>query len=483
MVWSIERLTDETGIQGEVLKGILTLAEKEEHPESALSDAQLSEVQKVLGDLIGDMSTNRKLAAMASMSKRDSGIGSLTINDLREISYRTRNLTLIEPHLDRIWIDFQDVISKQKQLDEREKISLKQFGILYDLAHLNKILKKYDELGFIEGNEKLKQLYAKTQRAETMISYLDKSFDQGFKMPAGAVAFDNTKDKSKILGKTLGFFDKLISLCVTRFGHASKGFAVETNGLVENKISHINPSYKEDKFSLRNYLYNEVYRIKIENLIDEDAKLLLNKHLGGGWLEQIQEKYSQIERMIHDGSSAHGHIVADVSTGRKVSIVTAPLHGGHKNIYINDHKNADIRDDIFGRGRWEEEGRRLDKIICSEFVGKTIIAAIQELNDEIAQKLGENGATNIPEQLIRSPISEKEKLHLLTPERLLTAMQERGALEQVKVPHELSQLVSKNVTSNFRSRIFGMRADSEKKMVSDSLEAPVSGPNTTKLNK
>jgi hypothetical protein len=82
-------------------------------------------------------------------------------------------------------------------------------------------------------------------------------------------------------------------------------------------------------------------------------------------------------------------------------------------------------------------------ILCSEFIGKTVIAAVQELNDDIVKQLEAKGVTDIPDPVVKSPISEKEQLHLLTPERLLTAMQERGAVVKVATPTALSQFVTK----------------------------------------
>lgn len=445
MVWDIERLEEETGIEKSTVEGIRALQIKMDNDNAELDSQQVASIQMMLESLIGNMEINKQLGIIAPLSKQDTGIGSITTSSLKDLSYRTRNLTTIDPQMDQIWSNFQEVLAGKKILAENEKITLKQYGMLYDLANLNKAFENYDKMGLIKGNVSLEKLYERTQQAATMVGHMDKSFNQDFKMPVGAVVLDNTQKKSEIYGKQLGFFEKIIAFFVTKFGHASKGMSVEKQGKTENRISHINPGYQEENVSLRNYLYSDVYKVKIENLIDDDTKALLKEKLGDNWLEQVERKYADIERQIHDGArSLHGHIDAEGGKARFAQIATVGLQGGHKNFIMKDHSNSSIRDEVLGRGQWAQEGRRESaKMLCSEFVGKTVIAAVEELNDVIGAELREKGVTEIPGPLIKSPISEKEKLHLLTPERLLHAMEERGAVERVATPSSISQLVTK----------------------------------------
>jgi hypothetical protein len=316
--------------------------------------------------------------------------------------------------------------------------------MLYDLANLNSLMEHYDQLGLIKGNKKLEDLYVQTQRASTMISHFDSTFSQSFKMPAGVIVLENTKQKALIKNTAMSFFDKIAVFFVTKFAHVSKGIGDE------NKVSHIQPHYKREELTYREYLYSDMYQIKIENLIDEKNKKLLKEKLGDDWPRQLQEKFAKIERDIHEKSIEDKdkdfvHSVGcDGTTQRYAKLATTKLQGGHKNLFQADHKNKDIRDEVFRKDHWVNAGGQIvTNLICSEFVGKTIIAAVQELNDVVVQQLKEKGVENPPDLLIKSPISEKEKLHLLTPERLLVAMQERGAVEQLEVSPELNKFVSK----------------------------------------
>ncbi|CEG56624.1 hypothetical protein [Legionella fallonii] len=474
MPMTLEALHQETGIAEQALINMRNMHKLINTPDTELEPQQRADIQTMMEGMIGDMSMNRQLDILAPMSGSDTGIGSLVVTALKDISYRTRNLKKIEPELDKIWENFEAAKDKGKILADNEKITLKQYGMLHDLATLNKTLEGYNEKGLIKGNEKLEKLYAQTQRAATMISHLDKTFNQTFTMPIGAVVFDDTKKKSEIYGKTLGFFERIIAFFVTKFGHASKGIAVENKeGKIENKVSHINPGYQQDKYNLRSYLYSDVYQIKIENLIDNDTKKLLQQHLGDKWLEHVQQKFGDIERQIHDQNrEGHMHITAEGGKGRFAQIATAPLQGGHKNILMKDHSNTDIRDDIFGRGKWEAEGRReQSKVLCSEFVGQTIIASVQELNDVLKKELQEKGVQDIPHPIVKSPISEKEKLHLLTPERLLSSMEERGAVVKVDAPKEISNFVAIDKTKDLRSQMKQMKTSEVQEVVEEEQQS------------
>jgi hypothetical protein len=453
MVMELYEIEQETNIPQEVLINI-RLLHKAVVDNVILPHDEKEKVQSLLVGMIGNQSLNRRIGTLSSMSCRDTGISTIATQPLKDISYRTRNLDQISDDLHEIWDNFQGVLSGSKTLEQNEKITLKQYGILYDLAILNATLETCDKLGLIQGNERLEQLYRQTQPAATIVSHLDNTFNQAFTMPTGAVVFDDTYKKSEIYGKELNFFEKLIAIAVTRYGHASKGIAKPSSkGEEVNTISHINPEYKKEQFNLRNYLYSDVYAINIANLIEPDKQARLKEHLGEDWLQQVEQLFSNIEREIHD-MGRNDHVLADGGKTRLIQIGTVALQGGHKNWLVRDHINDDVRDDILGKGRWDQESRSQSRILCSEFVGKTIIAAIEELNTQLKQKLAEIEVDNVPSVIVRNPISEYEKLHVLTPQRLLSAMEKSGAIEAVDPPQELSQFITtENVMRTVKTQL------------------------------
>lgn len=440
-----------TGIEETTLANMRLLSQILRRPKQEVPTEESTEIpneeptevptnlKNMLAGMIGDMSLNRQLTALGQMSARETEIDTMTIAGLKDLSYRTRHLNEIDAVLNDILLRIERA-QRGQTLEEAEKITLKQYGILHDLATLNSTLNNYNEKGLITGNEQLERLHHCSNNAVQIIGHLDKTFNERFIMPTGAVIFDDTKKKAQVYGKTLSFFEQSIAFFVTKYGHTAKGVYTKTGEIQENKMSHINPDYKQDNYSLRNYLYSDIYQINLNNLIDPSAKRLLEARYQENWLTSVQEKFDAIEKRIHAGNlGAHRHVTSEGSTARYAQIATTKAQGGHKNLFYNDHTNADIRDDILGENKWAGEQRGVSRVLCSEFIGKTIIASIQELNTILREELGSNAP---PTPIIKNPISEKEKLHLLTPQRLLIAMQKRGAIEQVETSPELSKVMA-----------------------------------------
>lgn len=441
MVWTINELIAETGsdLSPKILQTLRNFDKKYHDAKTALTPDEIKDIQDLLVDSIGNVEFNKKLSILAPYSGRDTGL-SIAAMLLKDFTYRTRNWDKISSDIDNIYTNFQDVAFEGNYLNERNKISLKKYGILYDLGNLNATMEKLNNMDLIRENKTLETLSEHAAHAAEICSHLDQTFNAKFKLPTGSVVFDDTYKKSEIYGKSMNSFENIIAMAITKYGHASKGIST-----VKNKISHINPTYLEENFSLRNYLYSDIYQIKLDKLIEKENQELLRQELGEQWLIQLELMYSNIERDIHDGAELlHGDIAAEGGKVRFAMIGTSYLHGGHQNKFITHHTNAAIRDQIYGKGKWAEvEKKAPRKLVCSEFVGMTVIAAIEELNTVVKQQLQEKGVENIPDTIIISPISEYEKLYLLTPQRLFAAMDERDALEKVETPREISKLVTK----------------------------------------
>lgn len=342
-MWDITLLEKETQIPKEKLEAFRALDRKLNHEGS---DLDISAIQKVLAESLGDVSTNKKLDSIAPYGRRDTGIGGEAIGIIKDFSYRTRHLNKIYNDLDTLYARFEQGKSGKK-LEASEKITLAQYGILYDLAYLNKHLNQIDDLDLINGNETLEKLFAQTKKAQSIIKYLDDTFDQSFKMPTGSVVFNNTVAQALIYQKHFSFFEKIIVFCVTKFSHASKAILDEQ----VNKISHINPTYKEEKLTVRNYLYSDIYKIKLETMINPSIQKSLKEKLGDDWLNQLECKYAAIERELHhQARERHMHITANGSMKTKTKIATLWLQGGHKNFFFSNHSNKEIRDNFLGCG-------------------------------------------------------------------------------------------------------------------------------------
>lgn len=76
-------------------------------------------------------------------------------------------------------------------------------------------------------------------------------------------------------------------------------------------------------------------------------------------------------------------------------------------------------------------------MICSEFVGKTTIAALVQLNRDLVEELG------LPEEtaVLELPFDKREKLSTLHPKRLLDLLMRKNCIVKVPPPPLLKQIL------------------------------------------
>lgn len=442
---------------------------KKLHIKETFSSDEAATLRGIFARAVGNMDVNRTISAL-SLDKNYAYLSSTTVNFIRDLSYRTRHLDKIRPRIDSIWNDFERSMNSKTQ-GLNDKISLEEYGILYDLSALHASLHEEYERDLIEDSPVLEALYEYTRRAKIMITYLDSQFAREFTFPIGSVVVSDIEKKDRIYGEKPTAIEKfcvfLLRNFVTKFGHAAKGISVGETHRPVNKMSHIDGidgKYKEETFSLRSFLYSEVYRIKLDALIDEQSKALLKENYGEDWLKKVEQIFSAIERSLHDNArDKHVDRVVNISPEVATSIATVKLQGGHKNKFCFHHLNEDIRNQVFEKElRANQNNSNSSSLLCSEFIGMTIIASIQELNNLIKADLVEKGVSKIPAKLIKSPISKREKLHLLTPERLIRAMDKRGALELI--PDE--SLTSKYITKDIKSRLKTIKIEDDGNLTS-----------------
>ena len=428
---------------------------KKLHSKNYFSPEEVADLQAIFVRSIGSMQVNKAMS-LISLDGQHADLSSHTVNFIRDLSYRTRHMERIKPNFDSIWSDFDRVMTGETQYPI-DKISIEEYGILYDLSAFFSSIHDEYERGLIEDSQELEELYEYTKKAHIIITYLDEKFAREFTFPTGSVVVTDFSKTDRIYGENTTsvekFYNFLLTFCITKYGHAAKGISVPREGELLNKISHINPEYKEENFSLRNFLYSEVYRIKLDALIDEHSKVILKDNYGEDWLIKLEKQFSDIERTLHDQArDKYVDKLVIISPEVATSLATIKLQGGHKNWFTKEHSNEDIRDQIFQRGLWANQTKYSPpSMLCSEFIGMTIIAAIQELNDVIKAELHEKGVSDIPVKMIKSPISKREKLTLLTPERLISAMESRGALQHVGDSASIEKCITKDLKSRLQT--------------------------------
>lgn len=458
---NLERLESKTQISVKDLKA-MQLLEAQLDEESLIEKADRIKVQKMLKSMIGNMDMNVKLNSLYSFRKKESAIGAELITALRNLSYETRHLSTIGPEMERIWNNFNSPHEKA----EHEKLSLEELGALVGLAKLYETLKKYENKQLFKGSATLTKLYENLTRAHTIISHLDATLEQQFKFPVGSIVLDHGERKARVVGRSLNSFDRFMGSVFLKYDHAAAGIVKEK----VNLRSHLYPRYGKDKFGLLEFAYSDVYHLNLKKLIKRDTQKLLKEHLGEDWLAELEKKYSIIERKMHD-SEIMGRYSAEVDLKTCLSaLARGVIPGGNKAFYFWDHTRANVRDEILGRNHWEDSMPTNARILCSDFVGKTLIAAVKELDDKIREQLHEMGVENIPCPVIRSPISKKENLQALTPNRLLEALEERRAVDRVEMATDLDKFLARGPVANYWANRQPLREEKSEEAVS--LQSP-----------
>jgi hypothetical protein len=394
-----------------------------------------SKIQQGLVDSIGNMDVNKRLIEIKETKTKNEETREILV----ALTYRTRHYSKIKDRIDSIWAIFQEAKDSRWPSD-KPKLTFEDYSILYDLARLYEKLKILNEEGLFKDNETLGALYQHSQYAYEMTQY----FEAKNAPSPGVLAFHDVEKEATFRGRVRTFFERLQDFITGRFGHASQvaQTTIPTEKPASPSIAHLYPTYKQESVPLRYFLYNDMYCIKLKRLIDKKNQNILQGALGDNWLEQVENLFIEIQRDIHDNSRGkYGRVEVRFDFLRGFAIGMASLFFGHKNWLMRDHSNKDIRDMMLKKGQWIEKDIKPPHMLCSEFLGRTIIATMEELNDRLKKKLEEKGVKNIPAILIENPISEMENLYCLTPTRLLIALQEKGAVEEVPLSPEITHAI------------------------------------------
>ena len=409
-----------------------------------LSLTEKNNIETFLLKSIGDMALNKKLLLLEALKPQDTKIGLRTIELLKSFTFKSRRWPDTRPQMETLYENFNAAFRENITLAEPGKMTLSQYGALADLSSVANIFKNFN-LGDLK-NPDLIELEQASIQAKEIVDALKDNFSTAFKMPeVGTLLFKDPVAKADLHGKTLGIFDKIVSGPGT---HAAIGIPTDTGPI----ISHTDAEYRRDSFGLSEFLYNDIYRIKLDALIAPEVQTYLRENLGEHWLRDIEKEYGSIQRELHD-AKRRGNIDILMSrysaemrdkygNMRYLLMGLSPFSAQHINPLMRDHTDVSIRDRMFARTNFQREDTDNIRIICSEFVGYCTIATIKELNDRTIAALKEKGCNEIPSTLIETPISENEVLFLLSPRRLLDVLQERGALERVVAPKNIANVVA-----------------------------------------
>ncbi len=387
-------------------------------PMADLSQGTKKVVQKFFENAIGNNQLNSFLKQnnVREINHSDYFTNPDTIKEVAYFAYKTRNLNKVEGALDKLTKVHESALAGVPILNDN-KLTLKEFAIVSDLAKTFNMLEKLNKAGFIEGSEKLEKIYQSAKKAQEIIANLEKETNKDLQNAGpGILVLDHTVKKSHVTSSVLKFFERVVNLFV-KHGHASMLYSTSEGEVQQSHL--LRGGVKKHDFDINKQLYANMYQIDPIALISDKNRQLLGEKYGENWQEKILNKFKIIENDLHTQSHVNfsGLTARNASTGIKAGLADL-VPFGHKKFKANDFEELH-RKVVDGKGVNRQD------MLCSAFTAITIATSMVELNKQIQQDTGLTG------EVVKVPFGKHENLGKMHPDRLESVLRSFNCIKPV----------------------------------------------------
>ena len=355
-------------------------------------------------------------------------------------SHEIRNLDYIDSVIKKAQRP-QEIIAQNGSLEENEKLSINELGVLQKANKLKRFIDIFEQKGIHDALtqtdhcKKMKEQHAKVQLLEKHIKNL---FDTTVKRFQSGDVLVTEMDKSSayrgrkpsivsaLKGALEGNYQELMDIPkkqFTKYGHAAQLTQVGT----EIKQSHMWGEHKIDRFTYKDIVESDIFRVNISKLVQPAQSDKMKQIYGENWQEELQKLY--------------GKKVAQVSIDPKLNKlkIISGINAASSLLpdwrYYLGMKNDDYK------GLFVEDKLHKNEVICSDFVAREIVEAMNLVNQELMQK----GLT----APIKTPIPENVDLSQVAPERLINLLQQSNCLEKIEA-EELHSFINTKVNYHLK---------------------------------
>jgi hypothetical protein len=384
---------------------------------------------------IGNARLNKSLS-QSSRQKSSSG-RAYAITDIKYFSFKTRFNNSSPELLIKCKKALEDVRSG-KTIDTKNKISLFEFGRLEDIAKLKSKLDEYAELGIVGKSKKLSELHRYAIEAENIFTEIQQLISKEAIYKDGDIVMTHSKKSLLAKHKKADLETYLTHNLISKYGHAMQVYIDHESKTP--KLSHIYGSYQSDEMHSSDITTADTFRIDACKLISPAMQSKLKTFYssqGKDFKDEINKLYQSNIQRLHSQSQKQFQLIENDKIQRfKAGLADYRIYGGHTN--PEESNRQKVRDAMYERNGYKIR----NKMICSEFVARSITAALFETNELLTKELIKEGVINSEQtEVIRMPF-KKEKIQKIHPERLINLLIKEECLEKVEHPSILSALIN-----------------------------------------
>ncbi len=384
----------------------------------AIHGPQLTAEQKVfVQDFIKDSMGNMKLnGALSYLSTKGelAGLSSTIVEEIRDLTYRTRNYDIFLSANQKFNRNYNDLLEGKPE-NIRDKVNLREYGILMSYAKAQDTFELLNTLGIIDGDVKLQEIFEEVKRLGPRIAEVNERIQSEVVYESGDIMMNNLQKESELTNKKLKTPNELARLFITEHMHTLKMFVDD----ISKKQSHMTTrGVFSDAFDINRYLLSDLYNIKVDRLLIDKFKSKLESKYGPKYANTVDEIYRKIEFDIHKNSQAKFQAVRyrPVAEVAKAGLADFLPFLGHTKI------NPDNLDKL--HTKMMADIVEADEMICSEFAARTTAVAFIELNKRLQTAL------ETTENVIEIPFDARERFSKIHPDRLLKILAAKGCIEE-----------------------------------------------------
>ncbi|MSO14234.1 hypothetical protein [Rickettsiales endosymbiont of Trichoplax sp. H2] len=396
---------------------------KSYHKQKYLASSQEEFLSKFLEDSINNKKVNSYLGELEkSKNKIYLNAHSDDIYELKRWSFKTKNIENFTKILNKLENNVEKINSGQS-LSYEEQITPKEFGILTDLAGLNKMLIKFNEYKVIREGSKLKELLDQSNSAKNIVKTIQNKFIEEQQYKDGDIVMYNSDIQNQFSGKNPKLFSEewLTRKIVGKYGHAAQINISEDD---TPKLSHVYGNYENKEIGFQQAMFSDIYRFDASKLLTKEGIEKAQETFGENWQEEINKIYQNSQSEVYEkGAEERFDSLKNSEQKRFESGKADFMFHGHKTKEEQDFKELSEK-------FYQRDGAEVDDniMICSEFVTRSTIASLVKSNEELSEKLGINNSLQIP-------FSKYEDLNKVHTQRLIDILMEKECITQVRKPN------------------------------------------------